>query len=46
MALGSGGIMYYFFDCNGEQHSNLEDLDLDELNNHLTDSTKIFTSLN
>ena len=46
MALGSGGIAYYFFDCNGEQHSNLEDLSLDKLNNYLSDSAKIFTNIN
>lgn len=46
MSLGSGGIMYYFFDCKGEHYSNLEDLSLDELNDYLTDSTKIFTNVN
>lgn len=46
MALGSGGIAFYFFDCNGIQPSDLEDLSLDELNSYLTDSNKIFSTSN
>lgn len=46
MALGSGGVAYYSFDCDGVQHSNLENLSLDELNSYLTDSAKIYTNIN
>lgn len=46
MALGSGGIAFYFFDCNEVQPSDLEDLSLDELNSFLTDSNKIFSTSN
>ncbi|MGQ7868302.1 hypothetical protein [Sunxiuqinia sp. sy24] len=46
MALGSGGIAFYLFDCNGVQSSDLEDLSLDELNSYLTDSNKIFSTSN
>ncbi|HYQ57116.1 MAG TPA: hypothetical protein VEP89_07190 [Draconibacterium sp.] len=44
MALGSGGILYYFFDCEGTQHPNSENLSLNELNSRLTGSAIIFSS--
>ncbi|MEK7718447.1 MAG: hypothetical protein AAB347_02370, partial [Bacteroidota bacterium] len=46
MALGSGGILYYFFDCNGEQSSSLEGLEPNDLNNYLMDSNKVFSTIN
>lgn len=46
MALGSGGIYWYLFDCNGDQVSTLQGLEPNELNNYLTDSNMIFSTVN
>ncbi len=46
MALGSGGIMYYYFNCEGNKCPDLlTGLDIDDLQSYLTDSTKIFSSI-
>ncbi|NOY96574.1 MAG: hypothetical protein GXO81_09395 [Chlorobi bacterium] len=45
MALGSGGILYYFFDCNGDQCSTMEGLDINDLNSSLTDLNKVFSTV-
>ncbi|MCF6333840.1 MAG: hypothetical protein L3J11_11200 [Draconibacterium sp.] len=45
MALGSGGIYRYLFDCYGNQISTVAGLEPSEIGNYLTDSNMIFSTV-